>query len=126
MTSPLVRSRSLAFARQKGRCYYCDYPMWRDDIACFALLHRISVKQARRLQCTAEHLVARQDGGKEGISNMVAACVTCNRGRHRIKEVPSPEKYRAHVQKRISLNRWYFSRFPITRPGDDYPVRVHD
>lgn len=61
-----IKSRSTAFERQKGRCFYCDDPMWRGALEPFTHLHRITLGQAHQLQCTAEHLVARQDGGKDG------------------------------------------------------------
>nr|WP_199918517.1 HNH endonuclease [Pseudomonas veronii] len=85
--------------------------MWSDDVGCFAILHKISIKQARRLQCTAEHLTARQDGGKDEVSNIVAACVTCNGGRHKIKDVPDPDEYRMLVQKRLSAGKWHSMKF---------------
>lgn len=103
----LVKSRSLAFERQEGRCFYCDYPMWRGAVERFALLHKITVKQASKLQCTAEHLTARQDGGKDTASNIAAACVTCNSSRHRRAFVPEPEAYRALVQARLSRKKWH-------------------
>lgn len=59
----LIKSRSTAFERQGGRCYYCDFPMWRGSIEHFARLYGITLGQARQFQCTAEHLLARQDGG---------------------------------------------------------------
>lgn len=103
----LVKSRSMAFERQEGRCCYCDYPMWRDAVERFALIHKITVKQASKLRCTAEHLTARQDGGKDTASNIAAACVTCNLRRHRRAFVPEPEAYRALVQARISRRKWH-------------------
>lgn len=69
----LIKSRSTAFERQGSRCYYCDFPMWRGSIEHFARLHGITLGQARQFQCTAEHLHARQDGGGDGRSNIVAA-----------------------------------------------------
>ncbi|MCB1768257.1 MAG: HNH endonuclease [Candidatus Competibacteraceae bacterium] len=59
------------------------------------------------LQCTAEHLVARQDGGANAADNIVAACKTCNGRRHR-KAVPlSPENHRRRVRARILGGKWH-------------------
>ena len=84
--------------------------MWRDSIEHFARLHGITLGQARQFQCTAEHLLARQDGGGDGRSNIVAACLVCNQRRHKRKLVPEPEVYRVLVQKRLSQGRWHMLR----------------
>ncbi len=39
-------------------------------------------------------------------SNIVAACLRCNRGRHRRREAPDPVLFRAHVQRRLAAGRW--------------------
>lgn len=57
--------------------------MWESDPESFARHHGISSATAKRFQCTAEHLVARQDGGKDTAANIVAACAYCNHGRHK-------------------------------------------
>lgn len=103
----LIKSRSTAFERQGGRCFYCDFPMWRGTPEPFARLHGISLKQARQLQCTAEHLLARQDGGKNGVSNIVAACWACNQRRHKRKCAPEPAEYRELVQGRLRCGGWH-------------------
>lgn len=103
----LIKSRSTAFERQGGRCYYCDFPMWRGSIEQFARLHGITLGQARQFQCTAEHLLARQDGGGDGRSNIVAACLVCNQRRHKRKAPLSPEDYRELIQHRLSQVRWH-------------------
>jgi 5-methylcytosine-specific restriction endonuclease McrA len=105
----LIKSRSTAFERQGGRCYYCDFPMWRGSIEYFARLHGITLGQARQLQCTAEHLLARQDGGGDGRSNIVAACLVCNQRRHKRKLAPEPEAYRTLVQQRLNQGRWHMT-----------------
>ena len=78
-----LEKRNIAFKNQSGRCYYCGAPMWQND-TCeeFARLYGISTKKAKRLQCTAEHLIAQCDGGKHTQENIVAACLWCNRRRH--------------------------------------------
>lgn len=106
----LIKSRSTAFERQGGRCYYCDFPMWRGSIEQFARFYGITLGQARQFQCTAEHLLARQDGGGDGRSNIVAACLVCNQRRHKRKLVPEPEVYMALVRQRLNQGRWHVLR----------------
>jgi hypothetical protein len=65
MPSRLVRHRQSAYIRQSRRCFYCQYPMWENNLESFAQAHNISTAQAKRLKCTAEHLKARKDGGKD-------------------------------------------------------------
>ncbi len=89
MTKPIKRFRTAAFARQSGRCYYCEEIIWRDDCPAFAADHRLTHRQARQRQCTAEHLVARYDGGRDTRANIAAACRECNATRHR-RKVPLP------------------------------------
>ncbi|MDX1738856.1 MAG: restriction endonuclease [Alphaproteobacteria bacterium] len=112
----LIKSRSTAFERQGGRCYYCNFPMWRGSIEQFAGRHSITLGQARQFQCTAEHLLARQDGGGDGRGNVVAACLVCNQRRHKRKLVPEPEIYRELVQKRLNRGRWHIVR-TFNTPG---------
>lgn len=106
MESQLIRARRLAFERQRGRCYYCNLPMWKEDAGSFSGLHGISVRQARLSQCTAEHLLAKQDGGTDRQSNIAAACFYCNQQRHRRKQPMSPEKFMAFVLGRQAKGRW--------------------
>ena len=55
MAKSLNRFRFAAFARQAGRCSYYDLPMWTKDPHSFAERFGITHRQARLLQCTAEH-----------------------------------------------------------------------
>lgn len=82
-TLKTLRSRSFHF--QEGRCYYCDAPMWFPTPGELSLRSRAS----HAYQCTAEHLLARQDGGKDVASNVVAACDLCNLRRHKASQ-PCP------------------------------------
>jgi 5-methylcytosine-specific restriction endonuclease McrA len=41
--------------------------------------------------CTAEHLVARMDGGRDTRDNIVAACRRCNAARHQLGLGPAPD-----------------------------------
>jgi 5-methylcytosine-specific restriction endonuclease McrA len=107
MPNPLVRPRTHAFAHQSGRCYYCGMPMWADNPLEFANAHGITLGQAKRLQCTGEHLVARQDGGSTARSNIVAACLFCNKGRHSRKTPLPPDRYLQLVRKRMKVGRWH-------------------
>lgn len=100
--------RTSAFHAQFGRCYYCGLPMW------LAAPSELGLKpsKARAFQCTAEHLVAQQDGGRDVSGNVVAAHARCNQCRHkRSGPAPSPETFRALVQKRLAVGRWW-SRLP--------------
>lgn len=78
MSSKYSKQRLAAFKNQVGRCFYCGSPMWKGNPEKFASQHNITKKYATRFQCTAEHLVARCDGGKNQKSNIVAACNFCN------------------------------------------------
>lgn len=105
--------RAQAFQVQHGRCYYCSQPMWQRSPTEVSL----PAKLGRWYQCTAEHLLARQDGGRDTSDNVVAACLLCNLRRHkRAAPAPSPEAYRALVQRRIAAGRWRidFQRTPIS------------
>ncbi len=100
----VIRARKMR--RQKGLCYYCGTPMWSDDPEEFRKLYRLQQRTLFRYQCTAEHLIARQDGGGNGSGNIVAACYHCNQTRHNSKRVQSAEKYRIRVRRRVSTGTW--------------------
>jgi hypothetical protein len=107
-TNRLKSFRTSAFLAQSGRCYYCGLPMWLADPSELGLKSR----KAQAFQCTAEHLVAQQDGGRHVAGNVVAAHSRCNQCRHkRTGPAPSPEAFRALVQKRLAMGRWW-SRLP--------------
>jgi 5-methylcytosine-specific restriction endonuclease McrA len=82
---PLLRRQ--ASNRQGGFCYYCDVRMWLASPEELGLLKGSA--NARRLQCTAEHLVPRADGGRLSATNIVAACAHCNHTRHKQKRLLS-------------------------------------
>lgn len=107
MGSSVVKARARAFQRQKGRCCYCQCPTWLSDAAAFARQHGLTASQASELRATAEHLVARQDGGK-GAANIAVACLLCNRRRHqRTAEALSADAYRARVARLAQKGRWW-------------------
>lgn len=107
--SPLQKTRKLKMIEQKGRCYYCDLPMWDNSSHLSAGGKKRTASLKPALRCTAEHLLARCDGGKDAAANIVAACMFCNTRRHMRKQPLSPEKYRRHVQKRMSAGSWLSS-----------------
>lgn len=99
MPNQLRKLRDAAFERQAGRCFYCQFLMWRDETDPFPVRHGFSMKAARRLKCTAEHLRARQDGGRDLAHNIVAACWHCNRSRHARPTAPTATEYIKLVRK---------------------------
>lgn len=114
MPSKLSAKRSKAFSTQSSRCCYCGYQMWLADPDVFAERLGISTRQALQLRCTAEHLHARCDGGRDADCNIAAACLTCNRRRHQRKAPPAPEAYKAFVLRRLESGRWHA---PSMRPA---------
>ena len=101
----IQRLRTLAYRAQGGRCCYCGVPMWVSSPK-ELLPIGIGPRAAKLLQCTAEHLVARQDGGQNVAGNIAAACVICNQRRHRRRVPPSPDTYRELVKGRIARGKW--------------------
>lgn len=113
--TPLAKARLRAFIAQKGRCYYCGAPMWLNSLTSFCTEFELPASVAARLQCTAEHLVAKQDGGRDDGSNIVAACLHCNRLRHAFRPTTAPtaQKYAKRVAARIASGRWHLA--PVKR-----------
>ena len=108
MAKSLSKYRSKAHQLQGGRCVYCGVVMWTADCAAFAKRHGLTVRLARWLQCTAEHLQPRQDGGLDSAENIAAACLACNLRRHaRRRSTPTPEQYRTLVRNRVSRKAWH-------------------
>lgn len=64
MTNPITKARNHTFKKLSGRCYYCGSHMWLGKPKEFAEKYVISVSEAKKFQCTAEHLVARCEGGR--------------------------------------------------------------
>lgn len=81
--------------------------MWFKDKDIFAKTHKITEKEAAKFQCTAEHLLALCDGGKNNKRNIVAACLYCNQKRHKRKKPPEPQTYKQLVQRRIIKGKWH-------------------
>lgn len=104
--SRLQKARLLAFTYQNHRCYYCGFPMWLNSLKELPL-PRGYKGILPRLKCTAEHLIARQDGGGDSRDNIVAACHWCNQKRHSRYRPLDPVRYRQHVQKRVGKGAWH-------------------
>ncbi len=102
MPTTLIKSRLKAFNLQQGLCIYCELPMWLDGPTVFAKKYKITTKQAKLFQCTAEHLKAKQDGE----SNIVAACHYCNQKRHKCKSPKDPISYKQYVTNRLEKGKW--------------------
>jgi len=100
----IQKLRLQAFQQQQGRCWYCSVQMWHSDPE---ELPGISPKAARRLQCTAEHLVAQSTGGRDVAENVVAACAHCNHTRHKRKNPPPPDAYLSYVRQRLEQGGWH-------------------
>lgn len=100
----LFALRTLAFAQQGGRCWYCQVRMWN---VCPSELPGLDAGCYRHLKATAEHLQARCDGGKDVPQNIVAACARCNHTRHHRKIPPAPAPYKREIAKRIRSGRWH-------------------
>ncbi len=113
MARRVVRFRASKMQAQNGLCYYCGQQMWRENRAAFCRLHRIGRSFAKLFRCTAEHLVARCDGGKTSAENIVAACLLCNRTRHEAKPPRDPEGHRQYVRSLLARDEW--PRLPL--PG---------
>lgn len=105
MPNRVQAHRNRAFENQNHRCFYCNVTMWLASPQ--ELPAKLSPHVAARLQCTAEHVVARCDGGRDVASNIVAACRFCNENRHRRKRPPKPDVYRNQVQRRMERAAWH-------------------
>lgn len=107
MSNNFSKQRLTAFKKQSGRCYYCGSHMWLTNVKKFAFEHNISESEAARFQCTAEHMLARCDGGNNSSENIVAACRFCNNTRHKRKTPLVPNKFKSLIQKRLKKGKWH-------------------
>ncbi|WP_368411039.1 MULTISPECIES: HNH endonuclease [Rhizobium] len=80
--------------------------MWESDPEVFKTRYSLSSRAVRHFRCTAEHLKARSDGGRDIEENIVAACHYCNRTRHRTKRPKDAVSYASFVRSRIGEGRW--------------------
>jgi hypothetical protein len=111
MPTTLIKSRQKAYQSQSGCCIYCFKPMWIEESEGFANKFKLTKRQVRFYQCTAEHLLLRQNGGKNGLNNIAAACKYCNQQRHKSKTPLPPIKYQQYVQRKVAQNRWPTASF---------------
>jgi len=102
----LRRFRKVAARRQQHLCHYCSAPMWSKNPEGFAERHGLRLEDCGHFQCTAEHMVARRDGGEER-RNIVAACRHCNIARHEMEQPLPADLYREYVQKEVAEARWF-------------------
>ncbi|WP_082551015.1 HNH endonuclease [Pseudorhodoferax sp. Leaf265] len=104
--SNIASLRLQAFQRQNGRCFYCSVSMWLQPPSELVATPSTSAG-LHRLRCTAEHLIARSDGGRNIADNIVAACACCNSTRHKKKRPPSPAAYRQQVARWVLCRAWH-------------------
>ena len=81
--------------------------MWLQDINGFCVKYELSRDQALALKCTAEHLIARTDGGVDSDENIVAACHYCNQARHEGEEALVSQAFKHYVLKELSIGKWH-------------------
>jgi 5-methylcytosine-specific restriction endonuclease McrA len=105
-SSSHVRLRTQAFQRQDGRCCYCGVLMWSHSPNELPVAAP-SASAANRLRCTAKHLHARADGGRDTSGNIAAACAHCNRTRHRRDRPPEAEAFLLEVVERVAKKKWH-------------------
>ena len=108
MPSRIQTLRRQAFQRQQGRCFYCSVAMWLTSPSELPGA-ATDCRGYARLRCTAEHLVARSEGGRDSSENIVAACAHCNSTRHKRKRPPQPAVYRDAVLARVRRGAWHHS-----------------
>lgn len=106
MPTKLQSLRRQAFEREGGRCYYCGVRMWLVSPDELPATPR-SAGSVAKLQCTAEHLVPRSEGGRDTLANIAAACAHCNHTRHKRKQPPPPAVYREQVHRRVERGSWH-------------------
>lgn len=99
--------KAISFRQQGGTCHYCHQPIWLRDVSDFASRHGFTTRSAALLQATAEHLLARSEGGRDTSQNIVAACLFCNLRRHRAKRPLSPEAFGKKVRSQLAKGKWH-------------------
>jgi hypothetical protein len=67
----------------------------------------VTERQVGKHRCTGEHLIAHSEGGTAKSTNIVAACLRCNQGRHKRKIVPVPEAFKKLVGRLMSNGKWH-------------------
>ena len=100
-------ARHAAFLAQASRCYYCGTPMWERSPESFVSRYGFSRREVQLLRCTAEHLIARREGGSNAPENIVAAHAFCNHLRHKLPVPPAPLELRKRATQRMKACRWF-------------------
>ena len=106
----LAKLRTRAFFTQQCRCIYCSLPIWEPPYReRFARAFSLPDSVMEHLRCTAEHLVAKQDGGCDSPMNIAAACEWCKKKRHlhRPHDAPDPVIYQQEVINAMLAKRWH-------------------
>ncbi|TAU07808.1 hypothetical protein ELI55_24620 [Rhizobium ruizarguesonis] len=106
-SNKLKNLRIQAAQQQSWLCFYCRLPMWNTNPESYSLHYGISSGLAKRFQCTAEHVQARCEGGKDVAQNIVAACRFCNNARHKAKCPPDAMTHASVVRRRLAKGRWH-------------------
>lgn len=104
--------------KQGGRCYYCELPMWENEAGTISSTQCKMESAPHVLRCTAEHLLARSEGGQNTVGNIVAVCWFCNSRRHRRKRPLPPEEYRQLVRERMAVGRWQLAAVTSRSPKE--------
>src|SRR6187551_1045811 len=99
----LQKLRNEAAEAQHWLCFYCALPMGGEGSPWQMALEPLG----KAFAASAEHLVARCEGGRDTRGNIAAAHARCNHRRHRRRRVMTPERFAAFVQRRIGSGRWF-------------------
>lgn len=111
--TPLARIRRRQVRAQQGLCFYCRQPMWEDSPDLFTNRYGLEGPRVRWLQATAEHLLARSEGGADHAGNVVAACSYCNSHRHRCPRPLPPADFASFVRQRLAAGKWHGLRLAL-------------
>jgi HNH endonuclease len=109
MSNRIGVHRHVATVHQSFCCYYCQSPIWEQDLSAFVAQHSITRRQALLLRSTAEHLRPLSEGGPNSRANIVAVCLHCNKTRHKAHRPLVSDAYRSRVQRRAASGRWLTS-----------------
>mgnify|MGYP002662607196 FL=1 len=104
----LAKLRIQSAIAQQGCCFYCGLKMIEPTLPELSQ-SGAPTRWHKFLRCTAEHLTARQQQGRDVAPNIVAACWWCNSRRHmgREEKAPDPLRYRQRVQGLMKKGCWH-------------------
>ena len=117
----LAKLRIQSAIAQQGCCFYCGLKMIEPTLPELATTG-VPLRWHKYLRCTAEHLKARQDQGRDVAPNIVAACWWCNSRRHFKREdrAPAPDAYQQRVQSLMMKGCWH----PVNSRAVDFQENV--